>query len=110
MYSIAFHFFVSTQGSVPDPVSTVESFIVVHTQFWLFMSIGIVSMILTTYMLRRVRTHYYGERVVPLESKQRPTWVNVCVTLSLGTNAVLLALGYYFSAFSLEFMGLGGCK
>lgn len=106
LYSIAFHFSLNNQ---------VESFIVVHIDFWIFMLIGVVSMVLNWYMLCLTRPLSDKRSMFGLDDgddepdsacqcnrSKALLWVASLVALGM------LVAGLYVESFSLKFRGLGG--
>lgn len=82
-----------------------DSFIAVYTDFWMFMSVCVASVLLNSYVLRVLRFDYYDKFESP-NLTDDSTLIIVLVWIFLGIGGGLMVTGIVLNSFVLEFQGL----
>ncbi len=100
VYSIAFHFAVTANSG------KVASFIVVRTDFWLFLCVGVISCLLNSFVLGVVRSIYFAE--TDRFCARPPTLLFWAVLIGLSAAFGCLIAGLILTSFVLQIGGLGG--
>ncbi len=102
VYQLGYHFVVS---DLKTPQSTIETFIVVGMDFWLFMGCCCLALLLCQYQLRCAREAC--DCTVATE-REPSNLVFGAVLVSLVLTCGCLVAGLYLPSYVLEFKGLGG--
>ncbi len=105
LYSIAFHFHIDSNTTATKTSNAiVDSFIVVYTDFWMFMGIVVMSILLNSHVLRELRLEHYDKFESPnLTSDSAIVSALIWIFLALGGG--LMVGGVILNSFILEFQG-----
>lgn len=103
VYEVGYHLRISDGGG--GDAAIIETFIVVGSDFWLFMGCCCLAMVVLQYQLYHAR-QLCGCTVASEREPSGPLFV--CVLFGLFLTCGLIIVGILFPSYILEFKGLGG--